>query len=133
MRRAPRIWGLGTPTWTMVPAWSRAWKACFMTSGWPTASTVTSAPKPPVSSRTAVTGLTWLESTRSVAPSSPARASLRRAMSTAEAVGAPARGGGVGGGFPAPAAAEHGHGVAPLDLGRVHDGPEPGHDPAADQ
>src|SRR5215211_4253816 len=45
----------------------------------------------------------------------------------------PDQGGGVDGGVPDPAAAEHGHGVAPLDLGRVHDGPEPGHDPAADQ
>src|SRR4029453_4427215 len=128
MRRSTRICGLGTPTWTMVPAWSRAWKACFMTSGWPTASTVTSAPKPPVSSRTAVTGLTWLESTRSVAPSSPARASLRRSMSTAMTLRAPTRAAGGGVAFP-----DHGHGSPPPPLGRCHDGPEPGHDPAADQ
>src|SRR5512132_960025 len=45
----------------------------------------------------------------------------------------PDQGGGVDGGIADPAAAEHGHGVAPLDPGGVHDGPVPGHDPAADQ
>src|SRR5215211_7080186 len=43
------------------------------------------------------------------------------------------QGGGVDGGVADPAAAEHGHGVAPPHLGGVHDRPEAGHDAAADQ
>ena len=38
--------GVGTPTWTSVPARSRAMKACSITVGLPTASMQTSAPLP---------------------------------------------------------------------------------------
>jgi hypothetical protein len=77
--------------------------------------TVTSAPKPPVSSRTASTGLTWLESTRSVAPSCGPAPACAVDVDGDDLAG-PDQGGGVDGGVADPAAAEHGHGVAPLDL-----------------
>ena len=60
--------GVGTPTWTRVPARSRAKNACSITLGLPTASMHTSAPLPPVSARTASTGSPSEASTVWVAP-----------------------------------------------------------------
>ena len=50
------IVGSGTPTWTSVPARSRAKNACRYVSGRPTASMTTSAPLPSVSALIASTG-----------------------------------------------------------------------------
>src|SRR5699024_2427156 len=60
--------GSGTPTSTTRPARSRASKACLNVAAIPTASITRSAPKPPVSARTASTGSWSPAFTVSVAP-----------------------------------------------------------------
>src|SRR6516165_9324926 len=86
--------GEGTPTWTSVPARSLAKNACRYVSGWPTASTTTSAPLPSVRERMASTGsvvdasTTWVAPKRSAAGSfrpSTWAAMTRQALESAEA------------------------------------------------
>ena len=82
--------GVGTPTWTKVPARSRAMNACSITAGWPTASMQTSAPLPPVRARIASTGSPAPASTVCVAPKEVASWSFPGSRSTPMMVAAPA-------------------------------------------
>ena len=82
--------GVGTPTCTTVPARSRAKNACSSTFGLPTASMTTSAPRPPVASRTPSTGSPADASTVWVAPKCVAISSFFGSRSTATIVVAPA-------------------------------------------
>src|SRR4029453_16813468 len=61
-------------------------------------------------------------------PQPPAQAHLAPVDVDGDDLAGAGQGGGVDGGVPEPAAAEHGHGVLPPHLGRVHDRPEAGHD-----
>src|SRR4029453_12121331 len=80
----------GIPTATTVPAARAMSKACTMSSGRPTTSKVTSAPRPSVNARTASTGSASAGSTAWVAPTRRLASRRPAAGSTARMVAAPA-------------------------------------------
>ena len=123
--------GVGTPTWTSVPARSRAKKACSITFGFPTASMQTSAPLPPGEGADRLDGIGGAGVDRVGGAERGGQLELSGVQVDADDGGRPGQLRPGHGGTPDTAAAEDGHRVAEPDLAGEHGRAQTRHHAAA--